>query len=394
MYFRRLTSSSTSLSMSGYMSGSPPGMLTMGAPHSSTARRHCSTVRCFLRICAGYWILPQPAHARLHRKRGSSIRTRGYRVRPRSFCLTTYPATVAIWEIGTLIDSRTPFVCHGGDGSLGPSTGLCSPTPDRRYGVQAVQYHDNGHMEEDSNREELPLARPGRDAQVEDQDRIVQDGSPSRRAQAQWPSRRPEPAADNGPAHENPAGEVRQGHSEIEAGLGIVEDLAQEPFLSDHGHRVDHDIRQHHEHATQKRRGPATAGAEGDTGQTPGGIGQEGEGERVEDRDIRDEQLLIGGVAGVVVEAEGNAGAGRRVFGHKRHRPAPAEPRRRTPPAEVTAGHHQESQKEGKDVRSQQDRAGEEPGDAFPVLGHAGHVTLNHPNLSTFSRVPSLTRLC
>src|SRR6266852_1742569 len=96
MYFRRLTSSTTSLSMSGYMSGSPPGMLTMGAPHSSTARRHCSTVRCFLR---------------------------------------TYPATVAIWEIGTLIDSRTPFVCHGGDGSVGPSTGIYCPTPDGRDGV-------------------------------------------------------------------------------------------------------------------------------------------------------------------------------------------------------------------------------------------------------------------
>src|SRR5215831_13153515 len=49
-YFFRLTSSTTSLSMSGYMRGSPPGMLTMGAPHSSTALRHCSTVRCFLRM--------------------------------------------------------------------------------------------------------------------------------------------------------------------------------------------------------------------------------------------------------------------------------------------------------------------------------------------------------
>ena len=77
MYFLRLTSSATSLSMSGYMSGSPPGMLTMGTPHSSTAARQASTVRCFLRIWAGYWILPQPAHARLHRNRGSSIRTNG-----------------------------------------------------------------------------------------------------------------------------------------------------------------------------------------------------------------------------------------------------------------------------------------------------------------------------
>src|SRR5206468_752824 len=55
----------------------PPERDTDGAPHSSTAPRHCSTVSCFLRICAGYWILPQPAHARLQRKRGSSIRTSG-----------------------------------------------------------------------------------------------------------------------------------------------------------------------------------------------------------------------------------------------------------------------------------------------------------------------------
>ena len=77
MYFLRLTSSATSLSISGYISGSPPGMLTIGAPHSSTAVKHCSTVRCFLRIWAGYWILPQPAQARLQRNSGSSISTSG-----------------------------------------------------------------------------------------------------------------------------------------------------------------------------------------------------------------------------------------------------------------------------------------------------------------------------
>ena len=44
-YFLRATSSCTRRPMSGYMSGSPPGIDTMGAPHSSTAARHCSTVR-------------------------------------------------------------------------------------------------------------------------------------------------------------------------------------------------------------------------------------------------------------------------------------------------------------------------------------------------------------
>ncbi len=49
----------------------------MGAPHSSTALKHCSGVRFFLRMWAGYWIFPQPAQARLQRKSGSSIRTSG-----------------------------------------------------------------------------------------------------------------------------------------------------------------------------------------------------------------------------------------------------------------------------------------------------------------------------
>ena len=44
-----------------------PGMLTIGVPHSSTARRHSSTDNCDLRMLAGYWILPHPAQARLQR---------------------------------------------------------------------------------------------------------------------------------------------------------------------------------------------------------------------------------------------------------------------------------------------------------------------------------------
>src|SRR4029450_9328142 len=71
MYFLRATSSFTSGPISGYMRGSPPGIDTIGAPHSSTAFRHCSTVRCFRRIWPGYWILPQPAQAGLAGKGGA-----------------------------------------------------------------------------------------------------------------------------------------------------------------------------------------------------------------------------------------------------------------------------------------------------------------------------------
>src|SRR5438093_99616 len=83
------------------MSGSPPGMLTIGAPHSSAAAQHCSGVRRLSKTWSGYWILPQPAHARLQRNRGSSISTSGYRLTPLSFWASTYVATVYIWETGT-----------------------------------------------------------------------------------------------------------------------------------------------------------------------------------------------------------------------------------------------------------------------------------------------------
>ena len=52
-------------------------LLTIGVPHSSTALKHSSGDRSFFRMCAGYWIFPQPAHARLQRKSGSSISTSG-----------------------------------------------------------------------------------------------------------------------------------------------------------------------------------------------------------------------------------------------------------------------------------------------------------------------------
>ena len=53
------------------------GWTPLESPHSSTARKHSSGVNCFFKMCAGYWILPQPAHARLQRNNGSSIRTKG-----------------------------------------------------------------------------------------------------------------------------------------------------------------------------------------------------------------------------------------------------------------------------------------------------------------------------
>ena len=84
--FLRLSSSSVIRWTCGCISGSPPAIDTIGAPHSSTAATACSTgIRCFSSE-AGCWILPQPAHLRLHAYSGSSSMISGYFLTPRSFC--------------------------------------------------------------------------------------------------------------------------------------------------------------------------------------------------------------------------------------------------------------------------------------------------------------------
>ncbi len=83
--FLRLISSATMTSICGCISGSPPAMDTIGAPHSSIAPRACSTgIRCLRMVC-GCWILPQPAHFRLHANSGSSSTSSGNFFLPASF---------------------------------------------------------------------------------------------------------------------------------------------------------------------------------------------------------------------------------------------------------------------------------------------------------------------
>ncbi len=83
--FLRLISSATITSIWGCMSGSPPAMDTIGAPHSSIAAMACSTgMRCLSRL-AGCWILPQPAHFRLQANSGSSSTSSGNFSRRASF---------------------------------------------------------------------------------------------------------------------------------------------------------------------------------------------------------------------------------------------------------------------------------------------------------------------
>src|SRR5580704_14582528 len=112
MYFFRATSPSTILSICECINGSPPGIETIGVPHSSTALKLSSGDSSVFRICAGYWILPQPAHARLQRNSGSSISTNGYRSRPINFCFRTYVATVHACDTGTGMLPLV-FLCFG-----------------------------------------------------------------------------------------------------------------------------------------------------------------------------------------------------------------------------------------------------------------------------------------
>src|SRR3954470_15313658 len=73
------------------MSGSPPQMLTMGAPHSSEAATHSSTLSFSLMVCEYSRMRPQPVQVRLQACSGSSISTRGERFVRVSFFLAMYP---------------------------------------------------------------------------------------------------------------------------------------------------------------------------------------------------------------------------------------------------------------------------------------------------------------
>ena len=63
--------------------GSPPQMETIGAPHSSDAARHCSTVIISLMVDLYSRMRPQPVQVRLQACSGSSIITIGNFFAPR-----------------------------------------------------------------------------------------------------------------------------------------------------------------------------------------------------------------------------------------------------------------------------------------------------------------------
>ena len=102
-YFLRLISSLASTSICGCMSGSPPAMDTIGAPHSSIAASACATgIRCLSTSC-GCWILPQPAHLRLHAKSGSSSTSSGNLSFPAIFWRIRYAPIRRLWRSGMVM---------------------------------------------------------------------------------------------------------------------------------------------------------------------------------------------------------------------------------------------------------------------------------------------------
>src|SRR5271156_1832845 len=83
--------------------GSPPQSETIGAPHSSTAFRHSSTVNISLIVDLYSRMRPQPVHVRLQACSGSSIITSGNFCAPLIFLPVRYPAMLVVKLKGTLI---------------------------------------------------------------------------------------------------------------------------------------------------------------------------------------------------------------------------------------------------------------------------------------------------
>src|ERR1041385_9296920 len=72
MYLPRLKISAQSLPISGQSIGSPPQIDTTGAPHSSTAARHCASVSRSLIVDSYSRIRPHPVQVRLRSEEHTS----------------------------------------------------------------------------------------------------------------------------------------------------------------------------------------------------------------------------------------------------------------------------------------------------------------------------------
>src|SRR2546422_6567821 len=87
------------------MVGSPPQIETTGAPHSSMAAMHCSTVNISLIVDLYSRMRPQPVQVKLQACSGSSIITSGNLSSPRIRLPTRYLVSLAVSFRGNLIRS-------------------------------------------------------------------------------------------------------------------------------------------------------------------------------------------------------------------------------------------------------------------------------------------------
>src|ERR1700730_5619122 len=114
-------------------------METTGAPHSSDAARHCSTVIISLIVDLYSRMRPHPVHVRLQACKGSSIITIGNFSAPRRRWLATYFARFAVIFNGYLIHSpvllipdRIPGAAPAGHGTGSSPVSRCDNAPARR----------------------------------------------------------------------------------------------------------------------------------------------------------------------------------------------------------------------------------------------------------------------
>src|SRR5579859_7223296 len=84
--------------------GSPPQIETIGAPQSSSAARHCSTVSISLIVDLYSRMRPQPVQVKLHACSGSSIITSGNFSSRRTAFPARYFVRLVVKLSGNLID--------------------------------------------------------------------------------------------------------------------------------------------------------------------------------------------------------------------------------------------------------------------------------------------------
>src|SRR5713226_5219327 len=118
--------------------GSPPQIETMGAPHSSAAATHCSTLIISLIVLLYSRMRPQPVQVRLQACSGSSIMTRGNFFSPRSFFPAMYFVKFAVIFNGNLI--KPPEIrCEGGTRRVQTGASDIPQDPAFRYGTAPVR---------------------------------------------------------------------------------------------------------------------------------------------------------------------------------------------------------------------------------------------------------------